>query len=106
MIKSSNFAPKTLQDFATLRLQLPQARIVAGSTDVGLWVTKQGRDLGDMLYIGQVEELKKIVVTDHALTIGANVSLSDALIKISDFIPTFKNYSAVLLPCRLKMQEL
>ncbi|MFA3540884.1 xanthine dehydrogenase small subunit [Acinetobacter baumannii] len=84
------FAPKTLQDFATLRLQLPQARIVAGSTDVGLWVTKQGRDLGDMLYIGQVEELKKIVVTDHALTIGANVSLSDALIKISAFYPDFQ----------------
>lgn len=84
------FAPKTLQDFAALRLQLPQARIVAGSTDVGLWVTKQGRDLGDMLYIGQVEELKKIVVTDHALTIGANVSLSDALIKISDFYPDFQ----------------
>ncbi|WP_373358747.1 xanthine dehydrogenase small subunit [Acinetobacter lactucae] len=81
------FAPKTLQDFAALRLQLPQARIVAGSTDVGLWITKQGRDLGDMLYIGQVEELKKIVVTDHALTIGANVSLNDALIKISDFYP-------------------
>lgn len=79
-----------MQDFATLRLQLPQARIVAGSTDVGLWVTKQGRDLGDMLYIGQVEELKKIVVTDHALTIGANVSLSDALIKISDFYPDFQ----------------
>ncbi|WP_347019714.1 xanthine dehydrogenase small subunit [Acinetobacter calcoaceticus] len=84
------FAPKTLQDFAALRLQLPQARIVAGSTDVGLWVTKQGRDLGDMLYIGQVEELKKIVVTEHALTIGANVSLSDALIKISDFYPDFQ----------------
>ncbi|EMP7267836.1 xanthine dehydrogenase small subunit, partial [Acinetobacter baumannii] len=88
--KQQFFAPKTLQDFATLRLQLPQARIVAGSTDVGLWVTKQGRDLGDMLYIGQVEELKKIVITDHALTIGANVSLSDALIKISDFYPDFQ----------------
>ncbi|HBU89225.1 MAG TPA: xanthine dehydrogenase small subunit, partial [Acinetobacter sp.] len=84
------FAPKTLRDFAAFRLQLPQARIVAGSTDVGLWVTKQGRDLGDMLYIGQVEELKKIVVTDHALTIGANVSLSDALIKISDFYSDFQ----------------
>ncbi|MDO7535063.1 xanthine dehydrogenase small subunit [Acinetobacter pittii] len=88
--KQQFFAPKTLQDFATLRLQLPQARIVAGSTDVGLWVTKQGSDLGDILYIGQVEELKKIVVTDHALTIGANVSLSDALIKISDFYPDFQ----------------
>ncbi|WPP89501.1 xanthine dehydrogenase small subunit [Acinetobacter pittii] len=84
------FAPKTLQDFAALRLKFPQARIVAGSTDVGLWVTKQGRDLGDMLYIGQVEELKKIVVTDHALTIGANVSLSDALIKISEFYSDFQ----------------
>ncbi|MFV7499176.1 xanthine dehydrogenase small subunit [Acinetobacter pittii] len=84
------FAPKTLRDFAALRLQLPQARIVAGSTDVGLWVTKQGRDLGDMLYIGQVEELKKVVVADYALTIGANVSLSDALIKISEFYPDFQ----------------
>ncbi|MGV2453318.1 xanthine dehydrogenase small subunit [Acinetobacter seifertii] len=84
------FAPKTLRDFAAIRSQLPQARIVAGSTDVGLWVTKQGRNLGDMLYIGQVEELKKIVVTDHTLTIGANVSLSDALIKISEFYPDFQ----------------
>ncbi|WP_347017145.1 xanthine dehydrogenase small subunit [Acinetobacter seifertii] len=84
------FAPKTLRDFAALRLQLPQARIVAGSTDVGLWVTKQGRNLGDMLYIGQVEELKKIVVKDHTLTIGANVSLSDALIKILEFYPDFQ----------------
>lgn len=84
------FAPKTLRDFAALRLQLPQARIVAGSTDVGLWVTKQGRNLGDMLYISQVEELKKIVVTDHTLTIGANVSLSDALIKILEFYPDFQ----------------
>lgn len=32
----------------------------------------------------------KIVVTDHALTIGANVSLSDALIKISEFYPDFQ----------------
>ena len=83
------FAPKTLQEFASLRQQFPQARIVAGSTDVGLWVTKLGRNLGDMLYIGQVEELKKITVTNDQLEIGANVSLSDALAKISDIYPDF-----------------
>ncbi len=43
------FAPKTLRDFAALRLQLPQARIVAGSTDVWFVGHKQGRNLGDML---------------------------------------------------------
>lgn len=83
------FAPKTLQEFASLRQQFPQARIVAGSTDVGLWVTKLGRNLGDMLYIGQVEELKKITVSNDQLEIGANVSLSDALAKISDIYPDF-----------------
>ena len=83
------FAPKTLQEFASLRQQFPQARIVAGSTDVGLWVTKLGRNLGDMLYIGQVEELKKITVNNDQLEIGANVSLSDALAKISDIYPDF-----------------
>ncbi|MEB3753417.1 xanthine dehydrogenase small subunit [Acinetobacter sp. MD2(2019)] len=84
------FAPKTVDDFAALRQQYPQARIVAGSTDVGLWVTKMGRDLGDMLYIGQVQELKKIAIENHHLLIGANVSLSDALSKIAEIYPDFK----------------
>ena len=83
------FAPKTLTEFATLRQQYPQARIVAGSTDVGLWVTKLGRKLGDMLYIGQVAALKKITVQANILEIGANVSLSDALAKISEIYPDF-----------------
>ncbi|CAG69238.1 xanthine dehydrogenase small subunit [Acinetobacter baylyi] len=84
------FAPKTVQEFAALRQQYPQARIVAGSTDVGLWVTKLGRDLGDMLYIGQVQELKSIDIDQNMLHIGANVSLSDALSKISDIYPDFE----------------
>lgn len=84
------FAPKTLNEFASLREQYPAARIVAGSTDVGLWVTKLGRHLGDMLYIGQVDALKTINTVENVLEIGANVSLTDALRKISDIYPDFK----------------
>ena len=83
------FAPKTLEECATLRQQYPQARIIAGSTDVGLWVTKLGRDLGDMLYIGQVKALKQMQVINDQLEIGANVSLTDALSKISILYPDF-----------------
>lgn len=72
------FAPKSLDAFADLRVQYPQARLVAGSTDVGLWVTKQGRHLGDMLYIGQVEALKHVNLQEGQLCIGANVTLTDA----------------------------
>jgi xanthine dehydrogenase small subunit len=72
------YAPVTLNAFAALRAQHPQARLLAGSTDVGLWVTKQFRDLGDILYLGNVAELKTIGRDAQTLTIGAAVTLEDA----------------------------
>jgi xanthine dehydrogenase small subunit len=72
------YAPVTLNALAALRAQRPQARILAGSTDVGLWVTKQFRDLGDILYLGNVAELKTIERDAQTLTIGAAVTLEDA----------------------------
>jgi xanthine dehydrogenase small subunit len=53
-------APRTLSELARWRAELPQARLLAGSTDVGLWVNKQFRALGDILYLGRVAELKHI----------------------------------------------
>ncbi|TKC91570.1 xanthine dehydrogenase small subunit [Trinickia terrae] len=74
----SFWAPLTLDAFATLRAEHPRARLLAGSTDVGLWVTKQFRELGDILYIGNVAELKTTARDGAALTIGAAASLEDA----------------------------
>ncbi|MES2536525.1 MAG: xanthine dehydrogenase small subunit [Pseudomonadota bacterium] len=72
------YAPRTLAQLAAVRAAKPAACILAGSTDVGLWVTKQMRDLGDVIYLGQVGELKTLAVIDGMLEIGASVSLSDA----------------------------
>ncbi|MGZ8260218.1 MAG: 2Fe-2S iron-sulfur cluster-binding protein, partial [Caldimonas sp.] len=41
-------APRTLADFAAARLAHPDAPILAGSTDVGLWVNKAFRDLPEL----------------------------------------------------------
>ncbi|MEN3291470.1 MAG: xanthine dehydrogenase small subunit [Burkholderiales bacterium] len=71
-------APLTLEQLVQLRAAKPNATILSGSTDVGLWVTKQMRDLGDILYVGQVAELKTMTETDGILEIGAAVSLNDA----------------------------
>jgi xanthine dehydrogenase small subunit len=71
-------APHSLAGFARLRLEYPEARILAGGTDVGLWVTKQLRELGDILYIGNVSELRCTETDQDWLTIGAAVSLTDA----------------------------
>jgi xanthine dehydrogenase small subunit len=72
------YAPRTLAELATLRAEKPTATIVAGSTDVGLWVTKQMRDLGDMIYVRMVKELHEMEVRDGMLHIGAAVNLNDA----------------------------
>ncbi|MDE2397790.1 MAG: xanthine dehydrogenase small subunit, partial [Burkholderiales bacterium] len=71
-------APKTLAEFAALRAARPEARIVAGSTDMGLWVTKQLRDLGELIWIGAVDELRRVEVREGRLVIGAGASLEQA----------------------------
>ncbi len=75
-------APRTLDALATLREQHPKAQLLAGSTDVGLWVNKQFRDLGDILYVGDVAALKAIDErtgpAGPELYIGAGASLEAA----------------------------
>lgn len=71
-------APRSLPELAALRERLPQARLLAGSTDIGLWVNKQFRDVGELIYVGEVEELKRIEPRDAVLWIGAAASLEAA----------------------------
>ncbi len=72
-------APRTLAALAALRGDHPQARLLAGATDIGLWVNKQFRDLGDIIYLGEVAELRRIETDTGAgvLRIGAGASLED-----------------------------
>jgi xanthine dehydrogenase small subunit len=72
------FAPRTADDLAAILLESPDARIIAGATDVGLWVTKQYRDLGTVIFIGDVVDLKAIAEDADGLTIGAGVRYSEA----------------------------
>ncbi len=71
-------APRTLDQLVALRAAYPDACMLAGSTDVGLWVTKHMRRLDNILYIGQVAELKAMREADGWLEIGAGVNLNDA----------------------------
>ena len=71
-------APRTLDDLADAYLHAPESLLLAGGTDVGLWVTKQLKDLPPIVYVGDVAELDRIVEADGVLEIGAAASLTDA----------------------------
>ncbi len=83
------FAPTTVEELAKLRQRHPEACIVAGGTDAGLWVTKQHRDLETILYTGNVAALKRVRVTAKAIEIGAAVTCSDAMGVIAGAYPAF-----------------
>jgi xanthine dehydrogenase small subunit len=71
-------APRTMDELIEARTDDPGACLLAGATDVGLWVTKQLRSLDSIIYLGQMAELKKIEQRDGLLQIGAGVPLDDA----------------------------
>ncbi|MCF8505944.1 MAG: xanthine dehydrogenase small subunit [Caulobacter sp.] len=81
------FAPKALSDLAGLVEAHPDAVVLAGATDVGLWVTKQHRDLKTIISINAVAELKTITDTADAVRIGAGVRYSDALATLAGLHP-------------------
>ncbi|WP_349961952.1 xanthine dehydrogenase small subunit [Rhizobium sp. ZPR3] len=79
--------PANLDDFATILETTPTAIVVAGSTDVGLWVTKHMRDITPVVFIAGLQELKSIVVDDKLITVGAGVTYSEAIATLSRHIP-------------------
>src|SRR5258706_7410766 len=77
------FAPRTIDELIALRAAHPSATILAGNTDVGLWVNKLLRDIGDIIYTGEVTELKQISESSSGIRIGAAVPLEDAYAAIA-----------------------
>lgn len=88
-------APRTLAQLAALREQKPGAQLLSGSTDVGLWVNKQFRDLGDIIYVGDVAEMKTIELrqndTGGELYIGAGASLESAFEALVRRVPSLED---------------
>ncbi|MFM0130851.1 xanthine dehydrogenase small subunit [Paraburkholderia sediminicola] len=80
-------APRTVDALAKIKEAEPGARILAGSTDIGLWVTKQMRELGNIVYVGQIAELQKLETNDDWIEIGAGVTVEKAYAEIARQYP-------------------
>lgn len=72
------YAPSSLDELAAVLEAQPDSLLLAGGTDIGLWVTKQLRDLPVMVHIGAVAELQQIRREAAGVYIGAGVTLSAA----------------------------
>lgn len=84
--------PADLDDFAAAYAEHPQATVIAGATDVGLWVTKFLRPISPAIFIAHLAELKAIEVSPGAITLGAGVSYSELKPLITQHLPHLAEY--------------
>ena len=91
--------PRTTDDLAAWFLQNPEATLIAGATDVGLWVTKGHRTLAPIAFLNGIPDLARIEATSDTLRIGAAVTITDLLTAIQPRHPSFaellRRYSSV-----------
>ncbi len=85
--KEKLIVPANAADFADVLAENPKATIVAGSTDVGLWVTKFMRDITPVVFIGNLSELQGISEEKDKLVIGAGVTYTQAFAYVTKNFP-------------------
>lgn len=81
--------PGSADELAELYAARPDATLVAGATDVGLWVTKQLRRLPQMIFLGGCDDLKGIEVTDSTVRIGAMADMNALRAAMEPLHPSF-----------------
>ncbi|MBF2759386.1 MAG: xanthine dehydrogenase small subunit [Ectothiorhodospiraceae bacterium AqS1] len=71
-------APASEDALASLLMRYPDATIVGGATDVGLWITKQLRSLPRIVHTGRVSSMREVIVDEDRIEIGGAVTYAEA----------------------------
>jgi xanthine dehydrogenase small subunit len=87
-------SPRTLAGLLQARADHPGAQIVAGCTDVGLWVTKMHKQFDEVLDVSRVAELRRVEDYPKHIAIGAAVTLADAFAALVASRPQLATFAA------------
>ncbi|ETX14830.1 FAD-binding molybdopterin dehydrogenase [Roseivivax halodurans JCM 10272] len=82
-------APEGLDDLLKLYAERPEATLVAGATDVGLWVTKDLRELEELIFLGRCRDLQEIEVGADDIRIGAGVTMDRVYRAMREHHPSY-----------------
>ena len=80
-------APDDINTLSQLILDNPDKQIIAGATDIGLWVTKKHQIMSGFISVMRVPELNQITENEIGFTIGCGVNHADAMAELGDDFP-------------------
>ena len=84
--------PTSLAGLLQARAAHPKAQVVAGTTDVGLWITKQHKRFAQVLDVTTARELQRVETYPHHIAIGAAVTLTDAFAALVKERPQLRSF--------------
>lgn len=85
----TSFSPTSIDELADLYERHPQAKLVAGGTDLALEVTQFHREIETLINVTGVADMKTIRETDQDIVIGANLPISDCYASLAKYYPDF-----------------
>ncbi|WP_171229234.1 xanthine dehydrogenase small subunit [Ruegeria sp. HKCCA4008] len=88
-IAASRMLPTSSDELAAVYAENPNATLVAGATDVGLWVTKQLRELDPVIFLNRCDDLKKITLGSEEVRFGAMVDMNRMGAAMVDLHPSY-----------------
>ena len=86
------FAPANIGQFAEIYAKHPDATIVAGSTDVGLWVTKFMREISPAIFTNRLNDFRAVEIDGENLRIKGGASYSELLPIIDEHVPQLSRF--------------
>ncbi len=87
--RPQDMLPETADALAAALEAHPEATIVAGATDVGLWVTKQLRELERVIFLHRCRDLQQIEVGETEIRVGAGVTIDRLHAAMQERHPSF-----------------
>jgi len=88
-VAATALAPESSDELAAWCEAHPDGTLIAGATDVGLWVTKQLRDLTEVAFLNRCADLKQIEDKGDAIRVGAAVTMAELLPVLADIHPGY-----------------
>ncbi|KAF0279500.1 xanthine dehydrogenase small subunit [Spiribacter aquaticus] len=86
---NTSHLPTTADEVADCLERHPEARLVAGATDLGLDITQQHQTVSRLIHLDHVADLQAIVFDDTSIEIGAAASLTDCHATLAEAFPDF-----------------
>ncbi len=83
------YSPESSDALAAIYAANPEATLVAGATDVGLWVTKALRTPEPMIFLNRCADLKRVEISDKQARFGAMVDMNALGAAMADLHPSY-----------------